>query len=195
MLEGGCLPVWCVSPVRGSNLEGTRSSSLVKRTAENHPVALSNLQDICRHATKRAMAEHHSHPSHLAQGRYFWEASTQPEHSRGESWVPAAVRRQDVASGEYPKASRHQLSTASGLPQFPCSCVWHDLGHLLKKAVGGRLAPRSHWCCGPKAVRNATEVGEGNLRLTPPTPQPCMTLQVQQELATLFGRHLFLLAF
>lgn len=89
--------------------------------------------------------------------------------------MPAAVRRQDVASGEYPKASKHQPSTASRLPQFPCSRIWHDLGHLLKKAVGGRLTPRSHWCCGPKAVRNATEAGEGNSRRTLPSPQPCMT--------------------
>ena len=77
----------------------------------------------------------------------------------GRAGCQQAARRRDVASGAYPEASRHQPSTASGLPQLPRSCVWCDLVHLLTKAVGGRLTPKSHWCCGPKAVRNSTELG------------------------------------
>lgn len=77
----------------------------------------------------------------------------------GRAGCQQAARRQDVASGTYPEASRRQPSTASGLSQFPHSCVWREVVHLLTKAVGGRLTPRNHRCGGPKAVRNATELG------------------------------------
>lgn len=86
-----------------------------------------------------------------------------------------AARRQDEASGTYPETSMHQPTAASRLSQLSCSRVQHDL-NLLTKAADGWVTPRSHWCCGPKVVKQTVlSWKKENIFFL-----LCMTLQVQQ---------------